>query len=82
MQLCVDLAYIRGIINDPDNYEPFLDFQLYVEARLNVENSNPDSDQMGKGHEDLNIEHCGPFWGAQVSYVGTIHPKMRKIRTD
>ena len=64
MQLCVDLAYIRGIINDPENYEPFLDFQLYVEARLNVENSNPDSDQMGKGHEDLNIEHCGPFWGA------------------
>ena len=37
---------------------------------------------MGQGHEDLNIEGNGPFWGAQVSYVGTIHPKMTKIRTE
>lgn len=28
------------------------------------------------------MEQGGPFWGAQLSYVGTIHPKMRKIATD
>ena len=26
MQLCIDLVHIRGIMNDPENYEPFLDF--------------------------------------------------------
>ena len=80
MQLCLDLALVKGIITE--NISPFLDFQTYVESRLNVENQKPDSDQMGKGHEDLNMEQAGPFWGAQLSYVGTIHPKMRKIKTD
>lgn len=28
------------------------------------------------------MEQAGPFWGAQLSYVGTIHPKMRKIATE
>ena len=30
----------------------------------------------------MNTEQSGPFWGTQVSYVGTVHPKMKRIRTD
>lgn len=47
---------MKGIATDPENYEPFLDFQVFVESRLNIENSSSEPDQVGKGHEDLNIE--------------------------
>lgn len=48
---------------------------------MNVEkgSSSNDNDSI---HEDLNLEHSGPFWGAHVSYVATVLPKLRKIRTD
>lgn len=25
--------------------------------------------------------HTGPIWGAQVSFIGTIHSKMQKVQT-
>ena len=47
---------------------------------MNVDNGNcSDKDII---HEDLNTEQHGPFWGAQVSYVSTVTPKLRKIRND
>ena len=91
LQVCLDLAHLKGIAVDPESFTPYLDFQVFVESRLNIDNSNhrnsssqqDDNQAISKHHhEDLNIEQIGPFWGAQVSYVGTIHPKMRRIRTD
>lgn len=62
MQLCLDLGHVKQII---DGESPsFLDFQAYVESRLTVESKEPAGDMIGQGHEDLNMEQSGPFWGA------------------
>ena len=39
-------------------------------------------DQVGKRLEELDAEMSGPFWGAQVSYVGTVLPKLQRIKTE
>ena len=79
--MCVDLVHVRDI--NMDECAPFTDFQAFVEHRMNVEKGHAEDGADNDGvHEDLNLEHSGPFWGAQVSYVATVLPKLRKIRTD
>lgn len=65
LQICIDLAHLKNILTEPTTFAPFLDFKKYVESRLNVENQELDAAQVETGqHEDLNLEHNGPFWGA------------------
>ena len=44
MQICLDLAHVKGIATDPDNFAPFLDFQVFVESRLNIEGCSSEPD--------------------------------------
>lgn len=40
LQICLDLAHVKGILSDPENFAPYIDFQVFVESRLNIENSS------------------------------------------
>ena len=57
LQICVDLCHLQDIETDPEKWAPFLDFEKFVESRLNVENQELDSAKTQSGlHEDLNID--------------------------
>ena len=72
LQLTLDVAQVRGIIEDPVENPPYLSYTKFMKARINMEEDL--QDEMGVSEDAI-----GPIWGAQVCYVGTVHPKMTKL---
>ena len=75
LQLTMDVAQARGIIEDPLENPPFLSYTKFMKARLNMEEDMQDD-------SGVTDDAIGPIWGAQVCYVGTIHPKMTRLETE
>jgi len=72
LQLTLDVAQVRAIVEDPVENPPYLSYTKFMQARLQMEEDIQDD-------SGITEDAIGPIWGAQVCYVGTIHPKMTRL---
>ena len=66
----------KAILDDPVENPPFLNYNQFMKARLNLEEHDIEDEG---GVSDNAI---GPLWGAQICYVSTVHPKMTRLETE
>ena len=73
---------LAQIVHEPATHEPFLSFTSFVKSRLSLEKDNLGPLDVENEHEDFLVEESGPFWGMQICCVGTVFPRLKKVRTD